>query len=228
MSAMPPPAEFEFLRSIDTPTVCNLLEIVAPERRGFGYTVRHLHCVFPHLPPMVGFAKTATMRAQDRVPLGEAGYMAKRMDYLDYVAAAPQPSIALIQDLDDIAGFGAFWGEVQSNVHKALGCLGTITNGSVRDIAAIPDGFQMLAGSIAPSHAFVHVVDFGGRVNMHGMAVKSGDLIHADRHGAVVVPLDAIGGMKAAAEQLNAKEAKIIEAARSGRGLDAIKAAMKG
>jgi hypothetical protein len=113
MSTMPPQSQLEFLRSIDTPTVCNLLEIVAPERRGFGYTVRHLHCIFPDLPPMVGFAKTATMRAQDRVPLSEASYMAKRLDYLDYVAAAPQPSIAVIQDLDDIVGFGAFWGEVQ-------------------------------------------------------------------------------------------------------------------
>ena len=155
-------AQFEFLRSIDTPTVCNLLEIVAPERRGFGYTVRHLHCPFPDLPPMVGFAKTVTMRAQDRVPLGEAGYMNKRLDYLDYIAAQPQPGIAVIQDLDDIVGFGAFWGEVQTNIHKALGCLGTITNGSIRDIPQVAPGFQMLAGSIAPSHAFVHVVDFGG------------------------------------------------------------------
>ena len=168
------PAQFEFLRSIDTPTVCNLLEVVAPERRGFGYTVRHLHCPFPDLPPMVGFAKTVTMRAQDRVPLGEAGYMNKRLDYLDYVASQPQPGIAVIQDLDDIVGFGAFWGEVQTNIHKALGCLGTITNGSIRDIPQVAPGFQMLAGSIAPSHAFVHVVDFGTNVNIHGMAVRIG------------------------------------------------------
>jgi regulator of RNase E activity RraA len=220
-------AQFEFLRSIDTPTVCNLLEIVAPERRGFGYTVRHLHCPFPDLPPMVGFAKTATMRAQDRVPLGETGYMSKRLDYLDYVAAAPQPSIVVIQDIDEVVGFGAFWGEVQTNVHKALGCLGTITNGSIRDIPQVAEGFQMLAGSISPSHAFVHVVDFGGNVNIHGMAVKSGDLIHADRHGAVVVPAETIDGMKAAAAGLAAKEAKVIEAAKSGKGLEAIKAAMR-
>jgi regulator of RNase E activity RraA len=205
------PAQFEFLHSIDTPTVCNLLEVVAPERRGFGYTVRHLHCPFPDLPPMVGFAKTVTMRAQDRVPLGEAGYMNKRLDYLDYVASQPQPRIAVIQDLDDIVGFGAFWGEVQTNIHKALGCLGTITNGSIRDIPQVAPGFQMLAGSIAPSHAFVHVVDFGGNVNIHGMAVRSGDLIHADRHGAVVVPLNAIDPMKDAAPKLAAKEAQIID-----------------
>ena len=222
------PSQAEFLKSIDTPTVCNLLEIVAPERRGFGYTVRHLHCAFPELPPMVGFAKTVTMRAQDPVPLGQAGYMQKRLDYLDYVAAAPQPSIAVIQDLDDIVGFGAFWGEVQSNVHQALGCLGTITNGSVRDIPMIPPGFQMLAGSISPSHAFVHVVDYGINVNIHGMAVKSGDLIHADRHGAVVVPLNTIDPMQKAADGLAAKEAKIIAAAKSGAGVEAIKAAMKG
>src|SRR5476651_1650517 len=178
MTSMPTQAQFEFLRSIDTPTVCNLLEIVAPERRGFGYTVRHLHCPFPDLPPMVGFAKTVTMRAQDKVPLGEAGYASKRLDYLDYIAAEPQPGIAVIQDLDDIVGFGAFWGEVQTNIHKALGCLGTITNGSIRDIPQVAPGFQMLAGSIAPSHAFVHVADFGTPVAIHGMAVQSGDLIH--------------------------------------------------
>ncbi len=228
MTTVPSSAQFEFLRSVDTPTICNLLEIVAPERRGFGYTVRNLHCPFPDLPPMVGFAKTVTMRAQDRVALGEAGYMNKRFDYLDYVSSAPQPSIAVIQDLDDIVGFGAFWGEVQSNVHKALGCLGTITNGSIRDIPMIPPGFQMLAGSLSPSHAFVHVVDYGTNVNIHGMAVNSGDLIHADRHGAVVVPLNTIDPMKAAAGGLSGKEAQIIEAARSGKGVEAIKAAMKG
>ena len=81
-------------------------------------------------------------------------------------------------------GYGAFWGEVQSNVHKALGALGVVTDGSIRDIPMIAPGFQMLAGSIVPSHAYVHVVDYGIDVNVHGMAVKSGDLIHADRHGA--------------------------------------------
>jgi len=219
-------SQFAFLRSIDTPTVCNLMEIVAPERRGSFYTVKHLHCPFPDLPPMVGFAKTVTMRARDKV--GGASYMAKRMDYLDYVAAAPQPCIAVIEDLDDPAGYGAFWGEVQSNVHKALGCLGTITNGSIRDIPQIAEGFQMLAGSLSPSHAYVHVAEFGMPVTIYGMAVKSGDLIHADRHGAIVVPVNTIDGMKDAADKLAATEAKIIAAAKSGKGVEAIKAAMQG
>jgi len=229
MTAMPTARQFEFLRSIDTPTVCNLIEIVAPQRRGFGYTVRHLHCPFPDLPPMVGFAKTATIRAKEAVPLGGGGYMQKRLDYLDYVAAQPAPSIVVLEDLDNEVGYGAFWGEVQSNVHKALGCLGTITNGSIRDIPMIAEGFQMLAGSIVPSHAFVHVVDFRVDVTIHGMAVKSGDLIHADRHGAVVVPVETIDAMQKAADDLAAREAKIIAAARAPDvTLDKIKAAMKG
>jgi regulator of RNase E activity RraA len=221
--------QFAFLRSIDTPTVCNLIEIVAPERRGFGYTVKHLHCPFPDLPPMVGFAKTATIKARETVPLGQAGYMQKRLDYLDYIAATPQPSVVVLEDLDDPVGYGAFWGEVQSNIHKALGCLGTITNGSIRDIPMIVDGFQMLAGSIVPSHAFVHVVDVGLDVNIHGMAVKSHDLIHADRHGAVIVPVGIIDALQDAADGPAAKEAKIITAARTpGVTVDMIKAAMKG
>ena len=225
----PSEQELEFLRSIDTPTVCNLVEILAPQRRGHGYTVRHLHCPFPELPPIVGFARTVTFKAKDAVALGEAGYMQKRLDYLDYVAAPPLPGIMVMEDLDgEHAGYGAFWGEVQSNVHKALGCLGVVTNGSIRDIPMIAPGFQMLAGSIVPSHAYVHVVEFGIDVTVHGMAVESGDLIHADRHGAIVVPPDQIGAMRSALEGLSAREAKIIAAARAGGGVAAIKAAMKG
>ena len=221
--------ELDFLRSIDTPTVCNLIEMVAPERRGAFYTVKHLHCPFPDLPPMVGFARTVTIRSKDAIPL-DASYMQRRLDYLDYVAAEPRPTIMLIEDLDgEHVGYGAFWGEVQSNVHKALGCLGTVTNGSIRDIPQIPSGFQMLAGSIGPSHAYVHVVEVGGPVNIHGMAAKSGELIHADRHGAVVVPADRITPMKAALDTLSKREARIIEAARApGASAETIKAAMKG
>jgi regulator of RNase E activity RraA len=230
MTAMPSAADLEFLRSLDTPTVCNLIEMVAPERRGSFYTVKHLHCPFPDLPPMVGFAKTVTIRTKDKVPLGEAGYMQKRLDYLDYVAAEPRPGIVVIEDLDgEHVGYGAFWGEVQSNIHKALGCLGTITNGSIRDIPMIPAGFQMLAGSISPSHAYVHVADYGGAVNVHGMAVASGDLIHADRHGAVVVPVAHIAAMRPALDKINAHEKRIIDAARASNGnVETIKAALRG
>jgi regulator of RNase E activity RraA len=218
-------SHFAFLRSIDTPTVCNLIEIVAPERRGAGYTAVHLHCPFPDLPPMVGFAKTVTIRARD--PVSGPSYMQRRMDYLDYVAAEPRPSVVLIQDLDEPPGYGAFWGEVQTNVHKALGCLGTVTNGSIRDISTVALDFQMLAGSFAPSHAYVHVVEFGIPVTIHGMAANSGDLIHADRHGAVVLPADKIDAMQRALDGLLKQEQRIIAAAKSGH-VETIKAAFRG
>jgi regulator of RNase E activity RraA len=219
--------QFKFLQSIDTPTVCNLIEIVAPERRGAGYTASYLHCPFPELPPMVGFAKTVTIRSRD--PVSGPSYMQKRMDYLDYVAAAPRPSVVVIEDKDNPPGYGAFWGEVQTNVHKALGCLGTVTNGSIRDIAAVAGGFQMLAGSIAPSHAYVHIIEFDLPVTVHSMAVKSGDLVHADRHGAVVVPAEKIDAMQAALDDLIKQEARIIAAARApGATVETIKAAFRG
>ena len=222
--------QLEFLRSIDTPTVCNLIEIVAPHRRGFGYTVKHLHCPFPDLPPIVGFAKTVTIKAKDAFGAGDKSYVAKRLDYLDYVAADPCPGISVIEDLDgEDVGYGAFWGEVQSNVHKALGVLGVVTNGSIRDIPMIAEGFQMLAGSISPSHAYVHMVEFGIPVTVHGMAVKSGELVHADQHGAVVVPSDKVEEMMKAMEGLTAREAAIIEAARApDMTVETLKAAIRG
>ena len=158
----PSKAQFEFLQSIDTPTVCNVIEMVAPERRGSGYTVKHLYCPFPDLPPIVGFAKTVTAKAKDKVPLGRPATWTSGSTTSTMSRPNRSPSIVVMEDLDgEHVGYGAFWGEVQSNIHKALGCLGVVTNGSIRDIPMIAPGFQMLAGSIAPSHAYVHVEDFG-------------------------------------------------------------------
>ena len=222
--------QLEFLHSIDTPTVCNLIEIVAPHRRGFGYTVKHLHCPFPDLPPIVGFAKTVKIKSKEAFGPGDKSYMARRMDYLDYVASEPRPSISVIEDTDgEHVGYGAFWGEVQTNVHKALGVLGVVTNGSIRDIPMVAKGFQMLAGSIGPSHAFVRIEEFGSPVNVHGMAAKSGELVHADQHGAVIVPTDKIEEMMKAIEGLTEREAVIIQAANDpGVTVEKLKAAMGG
>jgi hypothetical protein len=208
--------ELAALRKFDTPTICNILEIVAPSRRGFGYTVRQLNCVFPNLPPMVGYAKCATVRAKEPGPLKGEAYRALRFQYFDYLAAGPRPCVSIIQDLDDgQPGYGSFWGEVNSNVHKALGCLGVVTNGSVRDLDMIAEGFQLLSGVIAPSHAFVHLVDFDVTVNVHGMVVHSGDLIHADRHGAVVIPHEVARDIPKASEKLIKREEIIIRAAKT-------------
>ena len=205
----------ETLATFDTPTICNALEIVAPERRATGFTVRPLVCPFPDLPPIVGYAKTATIRSTHVHELTGKPARDQRVAYYEYMASAPTPSICVIQDLDGAdVGFGAFWGEVQSTVHKALGLKGVVTDGCIRDIPQWAPGFQALAGSIAPSHAHVHLTGFGQQVRIHGMLVRSGDLVHADQHGAVVIPEAVAAKIPAACDLLARKEAVILDLAR--------------
>lgn len=198
----------------DTPTICNGLALVVPERRASGFTVESMVCFDPSLPPIVGFAKTATIRAAAPAPGTPAEIRARRGAYYAHVAAGEGPTISIIQDLDPTPGTGAFWGEVNTTIHQGLGCLGVVTNGSFRDLDACAPGFQILAGKVVPGHAHAHVVDFGGAVSVCGMAVCDGDVIHADRHGAVVVPRAAVGALPEAIERLARREAVVLECAR--------------
>ena len=225
-----PAAILAALRKLDTPTVCNALEIAAPERRGFGYTTDPLFCARPELPPVVAYARTATLRAVQASALVGAEAKARRLAYYEYVAAGPGPTIMAIQDLDGPrAGYGAWWGEVNTAVHKGLGCLGCVTDGSIRDLDMLAPGFQLLAGQVGPSHAFVHCVDFGTPVNVAGMAVRHGDLIHADQHGAVVIPEALAAKVIQAAKLLARREAVVLKAARAkGFNIDKLSRAMAG
>ena len=211
----PTTAEFKALAAFDTPTICNALEVLMPEARARGFSTRPAVCGFPALKPMVGYARTARIRARSAPAQPPSEVREVRHGYYRYIDAGPKPSIVLIQDLDDDAGYGAFWGEVQSAIHRGLGALGVITNGSVRDIDQWAPGFQQLAGSIGPSHAYAHVIDFGGGIEVLGLSVRSGDIVHADRHGAVVVPADAIPDLPAAAEKVARREAAILSIARA-------------
>lgn len=211
------PRLLEHLRAFDTPTVCNALEVLDPGRRGFGFTTRPFVCAQPGLGAICGFARTATIRACQPSSLPPAEQKRRRLDYYAYVAEEPGPTVVVIQDLDPEPGFGAFWGEVNTAVHRALGCLGCVTNGSIRDLDAVDPEFQLLAGSVGPSHAWVHVEDFGVDVNVHGMAVRHGDIVHADRHGAVVIPVDLVERLPDAIDLCMRRERPILEAARSGR-----------
>jgi regulator of RNase E activity RraA len=223
-----PASVLDALARYDTPTICNAMEIIAPERRLIGYTTKSLVCPFPDLPPMVGYARTVTIRSVLASGLSAAEQQARRIAYYEYVGTGHGPRISVIQDIDGTdVGYGAFWGEVQSAVHKALGCLGVVTDGSIRDIAQWAPGFQALAGSIGPSHAYVHADGFGGEVRVAGMTVRSGDLIHADRHGAVVIPPDLAAKLPDAAELCGRRETPILEIARSPSfSLEKLKAAL--
>ncbi|MGH8852273.1 MAG: RraA family protein [Casimicrobiaceae bacterium] len=211
----PDAAALAALAAFDTPTLCNALELILPATRGQGYTTRPALCGFPAMRPIVGFARTARIRSKHSPAQSADKVRAMRRDYYRYIDAGPKPSVVLIEDLGGAdAGYGAFWGEVQSAIHRGLGALGIVTNGSVRDIDQWAPGFQFLAGSIGPSHAFVHVVEFGAEIDVLGMRVRSGDIIHADRHGAVVVPAAAVDRAPEAAQEVARREARILAVAR--------------
>ena len=181
-------ADLAALRQWDTPTICNGLELVAPERRAIGFTVEPMAAADRSLKPIVGLARVGTIRAKE----APRGKVASRLDWYDYVADADMPTVVVLQDLDDRPGYGAWWGEVHSTIHKALGAQGCVTNGSFRDCDMLAPGFQIIGGRIGPSHAYVHMVDFGRPVDVFGMNAIHDDVIHADFHGAVVIPADAV------------------------------------
>src|SRR5450432_228934 len=195
--------ELTALLAFDTPTICNALELVMPETRKGGYTVRPLICGFPDMAPVVGYARTATIRAREPHPGTRADMRNKRDAYYRFVDAGPKPAMIVIEDLDAAhAGYGAFWGEVQSAIHRGMGAVGVVTNGSIRDLPQWAPGFQVLAGSVGPAHAFSHVEAFGLPVTVAGMPVRTGALVHADRPGAVVIPLAAVRDLPAAARKV--------------------------
>lgn len=202
------------LASVDTPTVCNAIE-VAQGKRGFqGFTRGTVVVAQSHLKAFFGYARTARIRAI--APSGDAPEVVRqrRMDYYRYMAAGPRPAVTVIEDLDGSAAIGAFWGEVNTTVHKGLKLAGAITNGVMRDLDDLAPHFQVLAGSIGPSHGFVHVVDFDTPVSVFGLTVSPGDFVHADRHGAVVVPPEVLPELATAIEKMCKSESFILEPAR--------------
>lgn len=204
------PSLLKLLQSVDTPTVCNAIE-VAQGRRGFdAFTRGTMLCSAPDEPAVVGYARTAKIAAL--APSSEAPDIvkARRMAYYKYMAAAPMPAVAVIEDVDFPDCIGAFWGEINTTVHKGFGLAGTLTNGVMRDLGDVPNGYPVVAGSIGPSHGFVHVKEIGCKVEIFGMTVAKGDLIHADRHGAVVIPDDVVAVLETAIEKLLATEHLIL------------------
>ncbi len=200
-------ADLEVLKQWDTPTICNGLELLVPERRALGFTVEPMVAADRKLPPIVGLARTGTIRAREK----PRGHVTDRMDWYDYVAATDLPTIAVLQDLDAHEGFGAFWGEVQTTVHKALGAIGCVTNGSFRDLDMLAPGFQIIGGRVGPSHAHVHTVDYGKPVDVFGMQVVHDDVIHADFHGAVVIPAECVKQLPAAIDLVSRREKVILD-----------------
>lgn len=193
------------LKRYDTPTIANAIETFGIRPFSEGHMSSEIRSVFPNLGVMVGYAVTGTMRAREK---SERSY--SRHEWFDLIVSQPGPRVPVLQDLDD-PPCGAFWGEVQTNIHKALGCAGIVTNGGVRDLREVEAaGFHYYAGSVMVSHEYVHLVDCGKPVVVGGIEVKTGDVIHADQHGVQVVPRELVGKLPEACEAVIRKERKII------------------
>ena len=206
-------ALFDVLRSVDTPTVCNAIE-EAQGKRGFNnFTKATMVASAPEEKSVVGYALTAKIAATSAPEEPAESLKERRMAYYKYMAEGQRPSVAVIEDCDFPNCVGAFWGEINTTVHKGFGVSGVVTNGVVRDLGDLPTGFPVIAGSIGPSHAFVHVREFGKPVSVFGLEVEEGDLVHADRHGALVIPSLVIPSLQHAIEKLIATERLVLDPA---------------
>ena len=207
---------YELLKTCDTPTVCNAIE-VAQGKRGFNqFTKGTMISSAPQDGAMIGYARTAKIAAI-APPVEPAEVIkARRMAYYKHMSEGPRPAIAVVEDVDYPNAIGAYWGEINVSVHKAFSMAGALTNGVMRDLGDLPTGFQVIAGSIGPSHGFAHVKSIGEGAQIFGLSVKDGDLIHADRHGALIIPEQVIGHLEAAITSLLRAERTILEPAQKG------------
>ncbi|MFC4173622.1 RraA family protein [Microvirga sp. GCM10011540] len=214
MEMLLPPEFFAALEAVDTPTVCNAIELIMGRRTAEGFTTATPMAAHPNLPAIVGYARTGLIRSSQpaQEPSGEV--RARRLAYYRYIAAHAGPSVVVLQDVDPHQGFGAFWGEINVAIHMGLGARGVLTNGSMRDLGVVDPSFQILAGSLSPSHAFVRIEAFDCPVEVFGLAIKPNDIIHADRHGAVVIDPKVAPELPRAIDLVMRKEALILAAAR--------------
>ena len=209
------PAALEKLRQLDSCTVANAIETFGVRLRNTGFADSTVRCIFEDFPPLVGYAATVRVRTADPPMEGDSYYY--RLDWLEHVLSVPPPRVLVVQDMDRHPGLGSFIGDVHANILRALGCIGVVTNGAVRNVeAAERSSFKCLPRNVSVSHAFAHVFDFGGPVEVGQMQVRPGDLLHGDRHGVQTVPLEIAQKIPAVAQRMTGEEREIIEFCQSG------------
>ena len=208
------PASLEQLRQLDSCSVANAIETFGVRLRNTGFADSRVRCIYKDFPPLVGYAATLHVRTSDPPMEGDSYYY--RLDWLEHVLSVPSPRVLVVQDMDRNPGLGSFIGDVHANILRALGCIGVVTNGAVRNIdAARALQFQMFAGNVSVSHAFAHVFDFGKPVEVGHMQVRPGDLLHGDQHGVQTVPLEIAAEIPSVARKMIEEERKIIELCQS-------------
>lgn len=220
-------AQLDQLAGLDSSSVSNAIETFDVRLRNTGFTDCTVHCMFPEMPRIVGYAATARIRSSSP-PMGSHNYY-DRTDWWNHILSIPAPRIVVAQDVDEHPGLGAFIGEVHANILSALGCVAVVTNGAVRGLPAMKAiGFQMFAGNVSVSHAYAHVFDFGGPVTVGRMKVQAGDLLHGDAQGVQTVPLEIAAKVPDVADQIMENKKRLAALCQSREfSLDKIRAAVK-
>ena len=203
------PGQLEQLRGIGTCIVASAIELFDVRLQNVGFASSHARCMFPDRPPIAGYAATARIRSAQPPMEGRSYY--RRGDWWNHILSVPAPRVVVIEDVDNPPGLGAFVGAVNANILIALGCSALITNGAVRDLRDVEmTGFQMFAGNVSVSHAYAHVFDFGGEVEVAGLKIQPGALLHGDRHGVLTVPLEIASKLPAAAHEIIRRRQELI------------------
>ena len=207
-------AQISALRQFNTCMIANAIETFNVRLRNTGFSDGKLRCMFPDMPPTVGYAVTARLRTEDP-PIG-GGQFHDRGDLWTKILACPSPRVLVLEDMDDHPGRGAFVGDMHAAILTALGCVGCVTNGAVRELTAVRGlGLQLFAGSVAVSHAYAHIFEIGAPVTIDGLEVHPGSLLHGDQHGVVTIPAEISSQVAAAAAQLRKAEGEVIRFCQS-------------
>jgi 4-hydroxy-4-methyl-2-oxoglutarate aldolase len=206
--------DLEALRRFDTCMVANAIDSFNVRLHNTGFADARVRCMFEDSPPTVGYAVTARLRSGEPPIVG--GTFRERVDFWNSILEIPQPRVVVLQDMDEPPGRGAFVGQMSAAILRALGCIGYVTNGAVRELPGVREiGIQLFAGSVAVSHAYAHIFEIGQPINVGGMEVRRGDLLHGNRHGVLTIPLEIASQLPAAIDRLQKAEQKVIDFCRS-------------
>jgi len=206
--------QLDTLRHLDTCVVSNAIETFNVRLRNTGFADAKIRCMFEDFPPIAGYAATARLRTGEPPIAGRIYH--DRSDWWHSILQVPAPRIAVVEDMDKPPGVGAFLGDMHAAILKALGCVGYVTDGAVRELPRARDlGFQLFAGNVAVSHAYAHMFDLACVVKVGGLEVKPGDLLHGDRHGILTIPRQIAAEIPNAAARLQQGEQKVIDFCRS-------------
>jgi 4-hydroxy-4-methyl-2-oxoglutarate aldolase len=206
--------ELDGLRQFDTCMIANAVETFNVRLHNTGFTDASIRCMFEDAPPMVGYAATARLRSGQPPMVGSTFH--DRGDFWNSILEIPAPRILVLEDKDNPPGRGAFVGDMHAAILRALGCIGYVTNGAVRELPAVRAmGVQLFAGNVAVSHAYAHIFDVGASITVGGMEVHPGDLLHGDRHGVLSVPAKTAVAIPAVAAEIQQAEKTVIDFCRS-------------